>query len=295
MGYAITFSGMKDGIGKTTLAIHVAHILHKLGYNILLLDLDSKHSEMTKKMFPNKAMLKNFEYKDQIFQSFQEAISLDINNDFPYEELCLNIHDSQSENCPIMFRIIPSYYREPKPFWEKEEVETQNTIAETNLQEILAYFKEKVDFLIIDTISHFDFSFYTCLDISEYITFISPSSKYFLYTLEEYIDYLNIVKFSENAWEKEYMICENMVMECKADMGRIQIPFIKEINNFDNTRSYHRCRFFWEYARKNQIQDDIFTKKILELCKSYLMHMPDFNDSKLKDLLTALNKGDSGG
>ena len=267
MGRIITFSGLKDGIGKTSLASHSACLLSQLGYRVLIVDMDYIHHELTKRIFGDNALLKNLEYKENLYFTLENILSLDLPDAFPFSELPLSLCQKNPEKTEEgSLSIIPSYYREPKPFWERKFSSLWH-----GLPKILSFYKEIWDFVILDTLSLQDKFSPQILSKSDMVVFLSPPYPYCHSSLEEFIE-----DASARYPKSQFLSFENMACENKKG-----IPFCYDFLTFESKRPFHRKKFFWDFYQEK----GDFTLS----CQEWTLSMISFLQEILKQFQESLS------
>ncbi len=235
MGHIIAFAGLKDGVGKTSLASHIAYLLALCEYKVLLIDMDCIHHELTKRLLGNNAFLKNIECNEIFYPTLNNILSVDCLPDiFPFEQLPLPLWCQCAENMDRgkgCLCIIPSYYREPQSFW----MQGSDFSFWPGLMHFFSFYRDSWDFIIVDTIALQNKNSFPILKGTDSVILVSYPYPYFSSNLTEYMEYL--------AEEKKVLFCENMVLDKK---GKGLVSFSQDFFCFEARRNSHKKKFFWD-------------------------------------------------
>ncbi len=126
-GYIIALSNLKGGCGKTTIACHLAAILSKVGFKVLLIDTD--HQNQCESFFPERS----YEYTvNDVFLN-----DIDIND-------CIYKTKTNTSLLDIIFSDYKLALKAP-------EITNRDILSKS-----LEHIRDKYDFIIVDTSPNFD-------------------------------------------------------------------------------------------------------------------------------------------
>lgn len=237
MARTIAFSGLKDGVGKTCLASHIAYLLAHCSYKVLLIDADYKQHELTRRMFGSNALLKILEHEEALYTTLSQVLCKNLPDSFPFSELPLSLWKRDLDQNSGSLSIIPSYYRDPQPFWHQDLAIS----SFPGLSSVLAFAKNQYDFIIFDTIANSDVFFEEILKHIDSVISLSSPYSYFYSASLEYIEHFSL----ENQQHSRifFSLWENMSLD-KKEKGTI--PFCQDFFSFESKRPLHRKKFFWD-------------------------------------------------